>query len=82
MDQAIHTFHLLQILTEYSDQQHILSRSDICTILKQQYDETMAQNKFYKCIRDLTYMGVTISTYTDNGKGYYLPRTERGLCIG
>lgn len=75
MDQAIHTFHLLQILTEYSDQQHILSRSDICTILKQQYDETMAQNKFYKCIRDLTYMGVTISTYTDNGKGYYLCRS-------
>lgn len=63
---------LYEILSEYSDEEHILTRKDLETKLEQQYHITLERRKLYDDIEILQSFGVDISTFKENNKGYYL----------
>lgn len=65
---------LLKILKEYSDEKHIMSRSEITAKMKLLYDLEPDRRTIYSAISVLMDVGYDISTFEDNGKGYYLVR--------
>ena len=65
-------FALLEILKEYSDENHILSSSEMIRLLEQKYNISIDRRTLYTNIEMLQNFDYDISTYTDNGKGYYL----------
>ncbi len=63
---------LLKILTEYSDEKHILPMREIIARMKQDYDVAPDRRTIYSSITVLINLGYEISAYEDNGIGYYL----------
>lgn len=63
---------ILRILEEYSDESHILSVADIREKLKTEYDINPDRRTIYGAVSALNDFGYEISTYEQNGKGYYL----------
>ena len=63
---------LLKILEEYSDSEHILPMREIIGKMKSIYDIDIARRAVYSAIELLKQMGYDISTYEENGRGYYL----------
>lgn len=63
---------LYEILSEYTDEEHILTRKELEEKLEQQYHICLERRKLYDDIELLQSFGVDISTYKDNNKGYYL----------
>ena len=66
---------LLEILKEYSDEQHILSMSELISKFTA-YDMKPDRRTVYSAIEVLAQLGYDISTYEENGKGYYLRERE------
>ena len=66
------TICLLEILKEYSDGDNILKMSDITAKMKAVYGITIDRRTVYGSIDLLLQLGYDISTYEENGKGYYL----------
>lgn len=64
--------YILKILTEYTDENHILSRREIQDILKEKYGIELDRRTFYAALEVLDNMGFDIATYEENRKGYYL----------
>lgn len=67
---------ILDILTEYSDEDHILSVRDIQNHLRQAYDLELERRTIYSNIQMLEDAGYKISKYDDNGKGYFLEEKQ------
>lgn len=63
---------VLQILNEYSDSEHILGMKKIMAKLKSLYNQNMDRRTIYAAVELLTQLGYDISTYEENGKGYFL----------
>lgn len=63
---------LLEILKKYSDEDHILSQKEINDHMSNTYNITLDRRSFYRNIDMLLDLGYDISTFKDNGKGYYL----------
>ncbi|MBR5755944.1 MAG: WYL domain-containing protein [Firmicutes bacterium] len=63
---------ILKVLEEYSDENHILSIRDIKEKLKALYDKDADRRTIYSAIAALSDFGYDISTYDENGEGYYL----------
>lgn len=63
---------VLKILEEHSDSEHILPMRDIIGKMKSIYDIDIARRAVYGAIELLKQLGYDISTYEENGKGYYL----------
>ena len=63
---------LLRILEEYSDEFHIMTAKEISDKFEKIYDMSMDRRTIYSCISTLAELGYDISTYEENGKGYYL----------
>ena len=63
---------VLKILEEYSDSEHILPMREIIGKMKSIYDIDIARRAVYGAIELLKQMGYDISTYEENGRGYYL----------
>lgn len=63
---------LLKILEEYSDENHILTQPKLLNLLKTIYHLDLDRRTLYKNIEMLQDFGYDISTFADNGKGYYL----------
>ena len=63
---------LLRILEEYSDAEHILSMREISAKLKTVFGLHIDRRTVYCAIDLLISLGYDISTYAENGKGYYL----------
>lgn len=63
---------LYKILHDYSDEEHIMQMKDIILKFKQIYDMHIDRRTVYSGIGLLMDVGYDISTYEDNGKGYYL----------
>ena len=76
MDKSI-AVCLLNILKEYSDERHILTRSELVAKMELLYDVSPDRRTIYRAIGDLCSAGYEISCYEDNGKGYYLVRDPR-----
>ena len=67
---------VLDILTEYSDADHILSVKDIQKILKEEYGIDLERRTIYSNLGILQQEGYEISTYNENGRGYYLAERQ------
>ena len=63
---------LLKVLQEYSDEAHILSMREIKEKLKSIYDVTIDRRTVYSTVELLQLLDYDISTYEENGVGYYL----------
>lgn len=64
--------YILKILTEFTDENHILSRREIQDILGREYGKEIDRRTFYAALEVLDKMGIDIATYEENRKGYYL----------
>ena len=63
---------LLEILKEYSDENHILSMREIISKINIRYGLTPDRRTIYSAFEALIELGYDVSLYKDNGKGYYL----------
>ena len=63
---------ILDILKQYSDENHILSVKDIQKLLETSSGIKLERRTIYSNIEVLSQAGYEISDYKDNGKGYYL----------
>ena len=63
---------LLEILREYSDEEHILAMRDLIQKMNAIYDLKPDRRTVYSAISLLIDLGYDISMYEDNGIGYYL----------
>ena len=70
-DKAI-TMCLLEILKEYSDENHILTMKEILTKMESNYGLKPDRRTIYSGAATLMDFGYDISTYDENGKGYFL----------
>lgn len=68
----IHALAIYEVLKTYSDENHILSNSDIIHYLKVIYDIEVNNRTIVNNIEALIEFGIDISVYLDNRKGYYL----------
>lgn len=66
------TICLLEVLQEYSDENHILSMGEIISKINAIYGLSPDRRTIYSAMETLVEMGYDISLYKDNGKGYYL----------
>ena len=67
---------LLEILREYSDEQHILTMKDLISKLNAIYGLKPDRRTVYSAVALLIDLGYDISIYEDNGTGYYLRSRE------
>lgn len=65
-------FAILRILTEYTDDNHILRSIEIKKILEQDYGLKLERRTLYANVQLLRRFGYKIETYHENGIGYYL----------
>ena len=63
---------VMEILKKYSDEEHILTIRDILQKLETIYGLKLERRTIYNNIDMLEDMGMEISRYEQNGKGYYL----------
>lgn len=63
---------LLEVLNEYSDENHILSMGDIISKIEQLYGLKPDRRTIYSALETLVKLGYDISFYKENGKGYYI----------
>ena len=68
----LNILYILEILYEESDPDHILSMADIRKKLSLYYGVNLDRRTVTSAINDLIDFGIDISTFDDNGKGYYL----------
>ena len=68
----LNILYILEILREESDSDHILSMAEIRKKLSLYYDINLDRRTITSAINDLIDFGIDISTFTDNGIGYYL----------
>ena len=66
------SFTLLQILQEETDEDHILSASELMERINQRLDLNIERRTVYSNIDILRQAGYEISDYNENGKGYWL----------
>ena len=71
-DKKTSVLALLRILEEHTDDEHILSQPDLLNLLDTIYDVKLERRTLYKNIEMLQDFGFDISTFSENGKGYYL----------
>ncbi len=69
-------FALLDILINYSDEDHILSAKDIQKYLLDLYDLDLERRTIYSNLEILEQAGYILSKYDDNGVGYYLEERD------
>lgn len=73
MSRCIDIIKLLRLLEQESDADNILTIKQIITKLSTGgTSKSMDRRRVYSLIKDLEDLGYDISTYKDNGKGYYL----------
>ena len=63
---------LLEILKEFSDENHILSMGEIISKINARYGLNPDRRTIYSALETLIELGYDVSLYKDNGKGYYL----------
>lgn len=63
---------LLEVLKEYSDENHILPMREVVSHMNRDYGLSPDRRTIYDAIELLKHLGYEISRYEDNGIGYYL----------
>lgn len=75
-EKKISLIALLDVLKNYSDEQHPLSVKQIQQHISNDYHITLDRRTFYRHIETLTDLDYDISPFNENGKGYYLRERE------
>lgn len=70
------SFALLDILINYTDEDHILTTKQIQYLLESKYDLKIERRTLYSNLDILNQAGFKISRYEDNGKGYFLEEKQ------
>ncbi|MGG7153631.1 hypothetical protein ACQPUR_23715, partial [Clostridium neonatale] len=65
-------YNFIYILEKFSDKNNILTIKDINTHLKQVFGITLDRRTIYSFVKDIKKIGIDISDYSDNGKGYFI----------
>lgn len=65
-------YNFINILFKYSDENNILTLEDINTHLKKQIGVTIERKALYRYIDDVKRLGIDVSDYKENGKGYFV----------
>ena len=65
-------FALLETLKKHTDEEHILSTKEIMSLLESEYGLTIERRTLYANVDMLKDFGYKISTWQENGYGYYL----------
>ena len=65
-------FALLEVLKEYTDEEHILSRREIIHRMEENYGLELERRTLYAGLDLLRKYGYRISTWQENGYGYYM----------
>ena len=65
-------FALLKTLQEYTDEDHILSTKEIMMLLEENYGLEIERRTLYANVDMLKSFGYKISTWQENGYGYYM----------
>jgi predicted DNA-binding transcriptional regulator YafY len=65
-------YYFLNILRQFSDENNILTMQDINNHLKNKIGATLDRRTIYSYIADLKKVGLDISSFEENKKGYYL----------
>ncbi len=63
---------ILNILREYSDENHIMTSTDIIKSFEVSYGTTIDRRTVYGAIETLVELGYDISGFEENGRGYFL----------
>ena len=71
-EKKISAFALLKILEEYSDEEHPLTQPKLLELVNTIYHITLDRRTLYSNIEMLQGFGYDISTFAENGRGYYL----------
>lgn len=66
------TMCLLEILKEYSDEAHEMTMKEILSKMESDYMLSPDRRTIYSAVATLMDFGYDISTYDENGKGYFL----------
>lgn len=75
-EKKISLIALLDVLKNYSDEQHPLSVKQIQQHISDDFHISIDRRTFYRHIETLTDLDYDISPYNENGKGYYLRQRE------
>ena len=65
-------FALLETLSEHTDKDHILSTKELMSLLESEYGLTIERRTLYANVDMLKDFGYKISTWQENGYGYYM----------
>ena len=71
-EKKISALALLKILEEYTDEDHPLTQPRLLELIETIYHVTLDRRTLYSNIEMLQDFGYDISSYSENGKGYYL----------
>ena len=63
---------LLEVFKNHTDEEHILTTKQLTSILENEYDLTLERRTLYANVELLKKYGYDISTWQENGYGYYL----------
>lgn len=63
---------MIELLIRYTDENHSLSTTELRNYLEQEYDLTLERRTLYANMELLKKYGYDISTWQENGLGYYL----------
>ena len=74
-------FAILDILTTYTDEDHILTAKEIMDLLKAKYNIEIERWTIYSNIDVLEQAGYVISKFDDNGKVLYASRNSPNIAI-
>ena len=69
-------FALLETLREYTDEDHILSTKEIILLLEENYGLALEGRTLYANVDMLKSFGYKISTWQENGYGYYMEKHQ------
>ncbi|MBR2677753.1 MAG: WYL domain-containing protein [Solobacterium sp.] len=69
-------FALLETLQEYTDEDHILSTKEIIMLLEENYGLELERRTLYANVDMLKNFGYKISTWQENGYGYYMEKHQ------
>ena len=65
-------FAIAEILTKYTDDEHMISTSEMIGLLKKEYGMEAERRTIYANVNILKKFGMDISTWQENKEGYYL----------
>lgn len=72
MGQKLRTLYLMEILTERTDEEHVLNATDLCGILSQEYGISTERRTIYSEIETLERFGLNIIRNAGKNPGYYV----------